>query len=149
MQNRHVTQICTGHCIKGSVLSCFNINFVFCDFTICDLSARILFVNKLSPVNLVRYIRAGEGRRAWATAISSSGPHISFFLFRQPWATTISHSVPPHLTLPGKTTFLNGIFRAFKVWFSKIQPRHAKKHTLTIFSILHKINILCVEFLNC
>ena len=25
----------------------------------------------------------------------------------------------------GQTTFLNGIFRAFKVWFLKIQPRHA------------------------
>ena len=70
---------------------------------------------------------AGEGRRPWATTISPSVPHISFFLFRQPWATTISPSVPPHLTLPGKTTFL----------------------TQTIFSILLKINILCVEFLNC
>ena len=29
--------------------------------------------------------------------------------------TTISTSGPPHLTLPVKTTFLNGIFRAFQV----------------------------------
>ena len=58
----------------------------------------------------------GEGRRPLATTISPSVPHISFSLFRQPWATTISPSVPPHLTLPGKTTFLNGIFRAWKVW---------------------------------
>ena len=63
--------------------------------------------------------RAGKGRRPWATTISPSVPHISFFLFRQPWTTTISPSVPPHLTLPGKTTFLNGSFRAFKVWFKK------------------------------
>ena len=77
--------------------------------------------------------RAGEGRRRWATTISPSVPHISFFLFRQPWATTISPSVPPHLTLPGKTTFLNGIFRAFKVWFLKIQPRRAKKHNSNHF----------------
>ena len=26
---------------------------------------------------------------------------LAFFLFRQPWATTISPSVPPHLTVPG------------------------------------------------
>ena len=65
--------------------------------------------------------RAREGRRPWATTISPSVPHISFFVFWQPWATTISPSVSPHLTLPGKTTFLNGILRAFKVWFSKIQ----------------------------
>ena len=64
--------------------------------------------------------RAGEGRRPWATTISTSGPQISFFLFRQPWATTISPSVPPFLTLPGKNTFLNAILRAFKVWSSKI-----------------------------
>ena len=77
--------------------------------------------------------RAGEGKRPWATTISPSVPHISFFLLWQPWATFISPSVPPHLTLPGKTTFLNGIFRAFKVWFLKIQPRHAKKHNSNHF----------------
>ena len=74
---------------------------------------------------------------------------LAFFLFRQPWATTSSPSVPPHLNLPGKITFLNGIFRAFKVWFKKIQPRHAKKYNSNHFSILLKINILCIEFLNC
>jgi len=47
----------------------------------------------------------------------SSVPHVGFFLFRQPWATTISPSGPPHLTLPGKTTFLNGIFKAFKLFY--------------------------------
>ena len=50
---------------------------------------------------------------------------LAFFIFQQPWATAVSPSVPPHLTLPGKTTFLNGIFRAFEGWFLKIQPRHA------------------------
>ena len=55
---------------------------------------------------------SSRGRQAaWATTISPSVPHISFFLFRQPWATTISPCIPPHLTLPGKTTFLNGIIR--------------------------------------
>ena len=94
--------------------------------------------------------RAGEGRGPWATTISPSVPHISFFLFRQPWTTTLYPSVPPHLTLPGKTTFFNGIFSAFKVWFLKIQPRQTQKSTTqTIFSILLKIDILCVEFLNC
>ena len=68
-------------------------------------------------------LRAGEGRRPWATTISPYVPHVSFFVFRQLWATTIPPSVPPHLTIPGKSTFLNGIFRAFKVWFSKIQRR--------------------------
>ena len=29
---------------------------------------------------------------------------------RRPWGTTISPSGPPHLTLPSKTTCLNGIF---------------------------------------
>ena len=42
-------------------------------------------------------------------------------------------SVPLHLTLPGKTTFLNDILRAFKVWYAKIQPRHAKKHNSNYF----------------
>ena len=43
-----------------------------------------------------------------------------FLVFSLPAALshcTISPSVRPHLTLPGKTTFLNGIFRAFKVCF--------------------------------
>ena len=52
--------------------------------------------------------RAGEARRPWATTTSVSVRPISFFLFRQPWATPISPSGPPHLTLSGKTTFLNG-----------------------------------------
>ena len=82
---------------------------------------------------LIKPLWVGEGRRPWATTNSPSVPHISFFLFRQPWATTISPSVPPHLTLPGKTTFLNDIFRAFKVWFIKIQPRHSKKHNSNHF----------------
>ena len=60
-------------------------------------------------------------------------PHISFFVYRQPWATTITPSVPSHLIFPGKTTFLNGIYNAFKVWFLKIQPRHAKKHNSNHF----------------
>ena len=47
------------------------------------------------------------------------------------------------------TTFLNGMFRTFKVWILKIQPHHAKKHNSNHFSILLKIDILCVEFLNC
>ena len=38
------------------------------------------------------------------------------------------------------------MFRAFKG--EKIQPRH-EKSTSNHFSILLKINILCVEFLNC
>ena len=67
---------------------------------------------------------AGEGRRPWATTISPSVPHICFFLFRQPRATTISSNMPPRWTIQGKTTLLNCIlFRACKVWFSKIQPR--------------------------
>ena len=69
--------------------------------------------------------RAGEGRRPWAPLFPLPGHILAFFPFRQPWATTISPSEPPHLTLPGKTAFLNGILRAFKVRFSKIQPRHA------------------------
>jgi hypothetical protein len=77
--------------------------------------------------------RQAAGRRPWTTTISSSVPHISFLVFRQPWATTISSSGPPQLTLPGKTTFLNGILRAFKCYFSKIQPRHAKKHNSNHF----------------
>ena len=65
-------------------------------------------------------------------------PNLAYVLqrageFRQPWATTISPSIPPHLTLLGKTTFLNGILRVFKVWFSKIQPRHAEKHNSNHF----------------
>ena len=88
-----------------------------------------------SPVSTfnVLLLRAGEGRRPWATIISPSVPHISFFVYRQPWATTITPSVPVHLIFPGKTTFLNGIYRAFKVWFLKIQPRHAKKHNSNHF----------------
>jgi len=52
---------------------------------------------------------------------------------RRPWATTISPSVPPHLTFPGKTNFSNVIFSAFKVWLKKIQPRHAKNHNSNQF----------------
>ena len=85
------------------------VNIMYCSLKYCCSNSYIPGV----------ILRAGEGRRPWATTISPSGPHISFFLFRQPWATTISPSGPPHLTLPGKTTFLNGIFRAFKVWFLK------------------------------
>ena len=46
---------------------------------------------------------------------------------------------PPLFPLPYhhiwlfKTTFLNGIIRAFKVWFLKIQQRHAKKHNSNHF----------------
>ena len=44
--------------------------------------------------------RVGEGRRPWATTISPSGPHTSFLLFRQPWATTFFASrTTAHLTL--------------------------------------------------
>ena len=32
----------------------------------------------------------GEGRRPWATTISPSVPHISFYVFRQTWVPTIS-----------------------------------------------------------
>ena len=67
---------------------------------------RSLFYHLTCLENLPSIKRAGKGRRPWASTISSSGPHISFFLFRQPWATTISYSVPPHLTLPGKNIFL-------------------------------------------
>ena len=88
---------------------------------------------KINTILSTELWRAGEGRRPWATTISLSVSHINFFVFRQPWATTISPSVPPHMTLPDKTTFLNGILRAFKVWFSKIQPRHAKKHNSNHF----------------
>ena len=46
---------------------------------------------------------------------------------------------PPLFPLPYhhiwlfKTTFLNGIIRAFKVWFLKIQQRQAKKHNSNHF----------------
>ena len=81
--------------------------------------------------------RGKAGGQSWATTISPSMQHISLFVFRQPWATTISLSLPPHLTLPGKTTFLNGIIRAFKVWFSKIQPRHAFLILILLIKISH------------
>ena len=90
------------------------LNRKMCDVTVFRLHALLMWL-QLSNCNLYLKMKvyasvsgAGEGRR--------------------PWATTISSSVPPHLTLPGKTTFLNDIFRAFKVLFSKIQPRHVKKH---------------------
>ena len=93
---------------------------------------------------------SGEGRRPWATTISPSVPQISFFLFWQPWATTISPSVPAHLTLPAKTTFLNGTFRAFKVWFKKKPAASLKKAQLKPFFQLYLWLIsCCVEFLNC
>ena len=92
--------------------------------------------------------RAGEGRRPWATTISPSVPHISFFLFRQPWATTISSFVPPHLTHPGKTAFQMVYLGPLKCDFKKSSRVTQKSTTKTIFSILLKINILCVEFFN-
>ena len=73
--------------------------------------------------------RAGEGRR--------------------PWATTISPSVPPHLTLPGKTTFSMVYLGPVKCDFKKSSRVTQKSTTQTIFSTPLKINILCVEFLNC
>ena len=49
--------------------------------------------------------------------------------------------------LPGKTTFLNGIFMAFKVWFLKIQPRHSKKHNSNHFFQFYLWLIFCVSVL--
>ena len=58
--------------------------------------------------------------------------------------------VPPHLTLPGKTTFLIMVyFWPSQCDFKKFSRVTQKIKTQTIFSILLKINILCVEFLNC
>ena len=45
-----------------------------------------------------------------------------YFLFR---TTTFDSS--------GQNFFFNDILRAFKVWFSKVQPRHAKKHNSNHF----------------
>ena len=67
-------------------------------------------------------LRAGEGRHPWATSIYPSGP--------------------PLLTLPGKATFINSIFKVFKVYHQKSSRVMKKSTTLTISSILHKINIL-------
>ena len=105
--------------------------------------------NCLNFVRPRHVIGAGEGRRPWATTFSPSLPNIRFFLFPQPRATTISPSVPPHLTLPGKTTFLNGIVMPLKFDFKKSSRVTQKSTTQTIFSFLLKINILCFEFLNC
>ena len=58
--------------------------------------------------------------------------------------------VPPHLTLPGKTSFLIMVyFWPSQCDFKKFSRVTQKIKTQTIFSILLKINILCVEFLNC
>ena len=97
--------------------------------------------------------RVGEDRRPWATTISTSVSQISFFLFRQPWATTISPSVPPFLTLPGKTTLLNAILRAFKVWSSKIlkldEPFRDHEICYLIFSTdwVFRAKDFCMHFL--
>ena len=62
----------------------------------CDLTSNFLYFWQSSEL----------GKAGGYEPPSPSAPHFSFFLFRhQPWATTISPSVPPHLTLPGKTTF--------------------------------------------
>ena len=97
-----------------------------------------IFSFKLSHEVVTGSGTSGEGRRPWAITISTSMPHISFF-FSGSRATTISPSRPPHLTLPGKTTLLNGIFRAFKVWLSIIQPFHAK--TFIYIFIYLSVNI--------
>ena len=93
----------------------------------CYLGYRRWHVLTISG-GLSRGMRAVEGRRPCATTFSPSEPHISFFLFRQLWATTIYPSRPPHLTLPGKTAFLHGIIKALKVWFSKSSRVTKKKY---------------------
>ena len=75
----------------------FKVVFIVLSFVGNPVSPTILTAKKQTTFWKCRDYGAGEGRR--------------------PWATTISPSVPPHLTLPVKTTFLNGIFRAFKAWF--------------------------------
>ena len=94
----------------------YNLWFKRCGtFFVVQLKSRKLTL-LFKSLHFSKSLRVGESRWPWSPTFSPSLPNISFFLFRQPWATTISPSVPPHLTLPGKTTFLNGIFRAFKVW---------------------------------
>jgi len=45
---------------------------------------RIFLRIRIQEAKILRLQRAGEGRRPWATTISPSVPHSSFFLFRQP-----------------------------------------------------------------
>ena len=109
---------------------------------------RIFLRIRIQEAKILRLQRAGEGRRPWATTISPSVPHISFFLFRQPWVTTISPSVPP-FDYSWQNYFFKWYIWPLKCDFKKSSRVTQKSTTQTIFSILLKIDILCVEFLNC
>ena len=103
----------------------------------------------MSAIN-IRIWGAGEGRRPWATTISLYAPHISFFVFWQPWATTIYPSVPPYLILRTNYFFKWYIKVLLNVIFENPAASCKKAQLMNhFFNSTYLINILCVEFFNC
>ena len=115
-----------------------------------SLNLRLMSIFLLAMIELKKYFSHERGKAGGhepplfplpchILAFFSSGSH------EPPLFPLLYH----HIGLFRAKYFLNGIFRAFKVWFYKIQPRHSKKHNSNHFSTLLKITVLFVEFLNC